>query len=84
MSGPDLFAFAVSASTVAGRRMAPTPAKTKRGKRVAFIVYEGETTRRRRDQNRQFHPFSVIARLGQQRGGYFNRGRPASVRLASR
>jgi hypothetical protein len=41
MSAPDLFAFAVSAAI--GRHRAP--AKTKRGKRVEFTVYEGEDVR---------------------------------------
>jgi hypothetical protein len=44
---PDLFAFAVSASAVAaiGRHIAPTPARTTRGKPTAFTVYDGETIR---------------------------------------
>jgi hypothetical protein len=47
MSGPDLFAFAVSASAVAtiGRHMATAPAKATRGKRVPFIVYDSEPVR---------------------------------------
>ena len=45
MSAPDQFAFAVSASAVAAIGRHRASAKPKRGKRVAFTVYEGEEVR---------------------------------------
>ena len=44
---PDLFAFSVSAAAIAsiGRHISTAPAKATRGKRVRFIVYDGETVR---------------------------------------
>jgi hypothetical protein len=44
---PDLFAFSISAAAIAsiGRHISTAPAKATRGKRVRFIVYDGETVR---------------------------------------
>ena len=49
MSAPDQFAFAVSASAVAAIGRHRASAKPKRGKRVAFTVYEGEGSHHRPD-----------------------------------
>ena len=44
---PELFAFSISAAAIAsiGRHISTAPAKATRGKRVRFIVHDGETVR---------------------------------------